>query len=235
VPLIIIVASYATDSTSSRYPDCLDYDPIPLISHSQELQQHDYKMSGRDEPLVLESLIGNRQNHRSNHRDNDDAMEIYDKQTLTFALMTSEALLRVDSTTTTTKEPKDSNNSKKTDSAVSSFDWPLEDLFQLARHIDSQRLESHTMTRATTSASTKTTTTTNKGPMMKRLNAFNYFYRDERDNLEQGMIVNGVLPPPVSDQSPSKMCALLRQRWCHDPWKPRRKHRKRDGPIPSSV
>jgi hypothetical protein len=86
---------------------------------------------------------------------------------------------------------------------------------------------------------------------LKPLNAYNYFFRDERDNLvlqrkknRTGTIVfakncdeekknqsfpyssSPAFPSTAMDRSESKKWKLLYQRWCHDPCKPKRKHRK---------
>jgi hypothetical protein len=48
----------------------------------------------------------------------------------------------------------------------------------------------------------------------KPLKVYNYFYRDERDNIVHGMKQHGdPLPPPVSDFSQAKFEQLLHQRW----------------------
>jgi hypothetical protein len=50
--------------------------------------------------------------------------------------------------------------------------------------------------------------------LCKPLKVYNYFYRDERDNIVNGMQNHGdPLPPPVSDFSQSKYEHLLHQRW----------------------
>jgi hypothetical protein len=50
--------------------------------------------------------------------------------------------------------------------------------------------------------------------MCKPLTAYNYFYRDERDNIVRGTKAAGdPLPSPVNDFSEDKKNALLRQHW----------------------
>jgi hypothetical protein len=50
--------------------------------------------------------------------------------------------------------------------------------------------------------------------MSKPLTAYNYFYRDERDNIVRGTKAAGdPLPSPVNDFSEEKKNALLRQHW----------------------
>jgi hypothetical protein len=50
--------------------------------------------------------------------------------------------------------------------------------------------------------------------LCKPLKVYNYFYRDERDNIVNGLQNHGdVLPPPVTDFSQSKYEHLLHQRW----------------------
>jgi hypothetical protein len=87
---------------------------------------------------------------------------------------------------------------------------------------------------------------------LKPLNAYNYFFRDERDNLvsqrNQNRGAGQKQSPPSQDssaatvpttaaatttttttpvdRSESKKWKLLYQRWCQDPCKPKRKHRK---------
>jgi hypothetical protein len=46
------------------------------------------------------------------------------------------------------------------------------------------------------------------------MSAYNYFYRDERLNILNGMKAAGdPLPEPVSDFSHSKLKRLLHERW----------------------
>jgi hypothetical protein len=59
-------------------------------------------------------------------------------------------------------------------------------------------------------------TTTERMPaiMIKPLTAYNYFYRDERDNIVNGMKHKGdPLPPPLDDFGAEKMETLLYQHW----------------------
>jgi hypothetical protein len=50
--------------------------------------------------------------------------------------------------------------------------------------------------------------------LCKPLKVYNYFYRDERDNIVNGLQNHGdELPPPVTDFSQSKYEHLLHQRW----------------------
>ena len=72
----------------------------------------------------------------------------------------------------------------------------------------------------------------NKQPrLLKPLTAYNYYYRDERDNIVLGNSGSGdkdndPLPPPVHDFSEGKRQKLLEDRWVRDPTKGKRKHRK---------
>jgi len=67
-------------------------------------------------------------------------------------------------------------------------------------------------------------------PVIKPLTAFNYFYRDERNNIVgSGDAAN--LPPPMKDFSESKKQQLLHEHWYTDPHKKRRRHRKSHGLI----
>jgi hypothetical protein len=57
-------------------------------------------------------------------------------------------------------------------------------------------------------------TSTRMRKMCKPLTAYNYFYRDERDNIVLGTKAAGdPLPSPVNDFSEEKKNALLRQHW----------------------
>jgi hypothetical protein len=67
--------------------------------------------------------------------------------------------------------------------------------------------------------------------VLKPLNAYNYFFRDEQANLTRGA-TRGILPPPVDDWSECKKQKLLHERWCIDPSKPKRKHRKKEIAVP---
>jgi hypothetical protein len=65
------------------------------------------------------------------------------------------------------------------------------------------------------SSTTTTNTDSNKRlKFCKPLKVYNYFYRDERDNIVHGMKQHGdPLPPPVNDFSQAKFEQLLHQRW----------------------
>jgi hypothetical protein len=68
--------------------------------------------------------------------------------------------------------------------------------------------------------------------LLKPLTAYNYFYRDERDNIVDGITTElDPFPNPVSDFSQSKLEALLHQRWYMDPIKKKRAHRKKHGKL----
>jgi hypothetical protein len=72
----------------------------------------------------------------------------------------------------------------------------------------------------------------NNALLLKPLTPYNYFYRDERDNIV--LQISGesdLLPPPVSDFSQVKMRHLLHQHWFIDPLKTKRIHRKTHGKI----
>jgi hypothetical protein len=69
--------------------------------------------------------------------------------------------------------------------------------------------------------------------LLKPLNAYNYFFRDERDNMVRGKYgADGSLPQPIQDWSDEKKRKLLREHWYMDPLRGRRKHRKKEGAIP---
>jgi len=67
-------------------------------------------------------------------------------------------------------------------------------------------------------------------PLLKPLSAFNYFYRDERNNIVGSGDASN-LPPPVNDFSEAKLNMLLHEHWYKDPLKKRRAHRKSHGLI----
>ena len=72
----------------------------------------------------------------------------------------------------------------------------------------------------------------NNSLLLKPLTPYNYFYRDERDNIVlQISNENDLLPPPVSDFSAGKMCRLLHQHWYVDPVRAKRIHRKTHGKM----
>jgi hypothetical protein len=68
--------------------------------------------------------------------------------------------------------------------------------------------------------------------LLKPLSAYNYFFRDERDNILNNF-TNDIdpLPPPVCDFTQTKMHALLYQHWYADPIKRKRVHRKAHGKV----
>jgi hypothetical protein len=64
----------------------------------------------------------------------------------------------------------------------------------------------------------------------RSLNAYNYFFRDEKENLMNGVYgPDGSFPPPSEDWSEGKKWKLLLEHWFADPLKGRRKHRKKAG------
>jgi hypothetical protein len=68
--------------------------------------------------------------------------------------------------------------------------------------------------------------------LLKPLTPYNYYYRDERDNIVlQISGENDPLPPPVSDFSIEKMESLLKQHWYVDPVRAKRIHRKTHGKM----
>ena len=68
--------------------------------------------------------------------------------------------------------------------------------------------------------------------LLKPLTAYHYFYRVERDNIVEGMTVNGdQIPDSVHDFSETKLRELLDRRWYVDPNKKRRAHRKTLGNL----
>jgi hypothetical protein len=68
--------------------------------------------------------------------------------------------------------------------------------------------------------------------LLKPLTPYNYYYRDERENIV-GHITQkeDQFPPPISDFSTSKMYKLLYQHWYVDPVKQKRIHRKSHGKV----
>jgi hypothetical protein len=69
--------------------------------------------------------------------------------------------------------------------------------------------------------------------LLKPLTAYNYFYRDERDNIIGGMQTDGdPIPPALSDFSETNLRRMLNQRWYIDPGKKKRSHRKTHGKLP---
>jgi hypothetical protein len=67
---------------------------------------------------------------------------------------------------------------------------------------------------------------------LKPLTPYNYFYRDERDNIVHQIIDDyDPLPLTVCDFSNNKMQRLLYQHWYIDPLKKKRVHRKTHGKI----
>ena len=72
----------------------------------------------------------------------------------------------------------------------------------------------------------------NSSLLLKPLTPYNYYYRDERDNIVlQITAENDPLPPPVSDFSLEKMQSLLEQHWYEDPVRAKRIHRKTHGKM----
>jgi len=68
-----------------------------------------------------------------------------------------------------------------------------------------------------------------KPRLLKPLTAYNFYYRDERDNI---VFASGnEVPPPVSDFSEAKRQRLLQDRWVRDPVKGKRVHRKTHGKM----
>jgi hypothetical protein len=68
--------------------------------------------------------------------------------------------------------------------------------------------------------------------LLKPLTPYNYFYRDERDNIINHVVDDfDSLPLTVSDFSISKIQHLLYQHWYIDPLKKKRVHRKTHGKI----
>ena len=72
----------------------------------------------------------------------------------------------------------------------------------------------------------------NKKLLLHPLTPYNYYYRDERDNIvAQITDESDPLPPSVSDFSVTKMQTLLHLHWFTDPVKKKRKHRKSHGKM----
>jgi hypothetical protein len=68
--------------------------------------------------------------------------------------------------------------------------------------------------------------------LLKPLSAYNYFFRDERDNIVFNFTNdNAPLALPVCDFTHTKMHALLYQHWYVDPVKQKRVHRKVHGKV----
>ena len=68
--------------------------------------------------------------------------------------------------------------------------------------------------------------------LLHPLTPYNYYYRDERDNIVSHISgENDPLPPSVSDFTLARMQALLHQHWFIDPVKKKRKHRKSHGKM----
>jgi hypothetical protein len=68
--------------------------------------------------------------------------------------------------------------------------------------------------------------------LLRPLTPYNYFYRDERDNIVHNLTTeDDPLPPPLSDFAITKMHALLYEHWYVDPTKPKRSHRKSHGKV----
>lgn len=69
-----------------------------------------------------------------------------------------------------------------------------------------------------------------KPRLLKPLTAYNFYYRDERDNIVLAT-TGDPIPPPVSDFSEAKSQKLLADRWLKDPTKEKRKHRRTHGKM----
>ena len=68
--------------------------------------------------------------------------------------------------------------------------------------------------------------------LLPPLSPYNYFFRDERNNIvSQISNETDPLPPPLSEVSVSKLQNLLHQHWFTDPMKKKRQHRKIHGKI----
>ena len=68
--------------------------------------------------------------------------------------------------------------------------------------------------------------------LLHPLTPYNYYYRDERENIVSQITgENDTLPPPVSDFTTTKIQSLLYQHWFVDPVKKKRKHRKSHGKM----
>jgi hypothetical protein len=68
--------------------------------------------------------------------------------------------------------------------------------------------------------------------LLKPFTSYNYFYRDERENIVQNFTKeDDPLPPPVSDFTRTKMDALLHEHWYVDPLKRKRVHKKSHGIV----
>jgi hypothetical protein len=68
--------------------------------------------------------------------------------------------------------------------------------------------------------------------LLPPLTPYNYFFRDERENIVSHISSEkDPLPPPLSEVSVSKLQHLLNQRWFFDPLKKKRQHRKIHGKI----
>ena len=68
--------------------------------------------------------------------------------------------------------------------------------------------------------------------LLPPLTSYNYFFRDERDNIVS-QIRNDTdpLPSPLSEVSVAKLQDLLSQHWYNDPLRKKRQHRKKHGKI----
>jgi hypothetical protein len=68
--------------------------------------------------------------------------------------------------------------------------------------------------------------------LLKPFTPYNYFYRDERENIVHNFSKeDDPLPPPLSDFTITKMHALLYEHWYIDPVKRKRSHRKSHGKV----
>jgi hypothetical protein len=72
----------------------------------------------------------------------------------------------------------------------------------------------------------------NKKLLLHPLSPYNYYYRDERDNIVAHISnESDPLPPSVSNFTVTNVQALLHQHWFIDPLKKKRKHRKSHGKM----
>jgi hypothetical protein len=68
--------------------------------------------------------------------------------------------------------------------------------------------------------------------LLKPFTPYNYFYRDERENIVNNFTKeDDPLPSPLSDFTITKMHALLYEHWYIDPVKRKRSHRKSHGKV----
>jgi hypothetical protein len=68
--------------------------------------------------------------------------------------------------------------------------------------------------------------------LLRPLTAYNYFYRDERENIVRNFTMeDDPLPPPQSNFTTNKMHSLVYEHWYADPIKEKRSHRKSHGKV----